>query len=221
MSYSEYAHENRERKEPQQAVVRTCMPPSDDLRWGDMAQYLFLRRLPFDVAVANGWYPSTHAGDREARIVIPATNTAGFVFWQARAMGAPPNGVQSQRWLRYQSPHGVPRLDSVVLVWPNVVWTGAAAIVEGPMDALAAAGAGAIGVGLMGAQPPMAVCQFVARRLAGWRVLAVADSDALQAAARTVGVLASLGLASSLVLVPSPAKDLAELGPQERKELLG
>lgn len=123
-----------------------------------MRNYLTQRGLSYDLAVANGWYPSLDAGDGFTRIVIPArTSIPEHAYWQARAVA----GFVKRR---YQSPSG-PRHDALVRIDPvqridgrpvhakEYDWNRVAVVVEGPMDALAVAECGAVGYALMGATP--------------------------------------------------------------------
>jgi len=181
-----------------------------------MREYLENRGLSFDIAVENGWYLSVAAGDSKQRIIIPATSKIpGNIYWQARA-------VQPLVEPRYQSPHAQ-RGDAVVVVWPTLrghSHTTAGAVVEGPMDALAAAGAGCIGVALMGAMPPEAALALTSTILSGRMCYVVFDRDQpLPTTTRTLPYLLQHGVRAKLV-DPYPAKDLAELTPEQRRELL-
>lgn len=190
--------------------VSAPYPPRAEELWPQFDQYLSDRGLDPALARVNNWYPSTSAGDAVPRIVIPCTNSAGAGYWQARAMQVTDK--------RYQSP-SVTRGDSVVVVWP----TGdprAVVVVEGPMDALAAAGEGCLGVALMGNTPPARVLNFVSTLASSLPVLVVGDSDALREASHTAGALAIRGRKTQLVMLQG-AKDLAELTPALRKNYLG
>ena len=65
--------------------------------WDSFHSYLQERGLSSSVAMVNGWYPSLEAGDSEKRIVMPATNSSGMAYWQARA-------IEKDVEPRYQSP---------------------------------------------------------------------------------------------------------------------
>ena len=104
--------------------------------------YLEERGLDPKVAEANFWYPSSEAGDDRPRIVIPASATPPNVYWQARA-------IDGDDEPRYQSPTA-PRGDACILVWPKVLTRPHVVVVEGPLDALAAAEEGYVGVATMG-----------------------------------------------------------------------
>src|SRR5574338_1697990 len=124
-----YEHEFRERKN-NGVITHVPMPVQHNQYGKDMYEYLESRDLSFDLAEANGWYPTWHRGPR---IVIPCINSANFNYWQARAMYEHP--------IRYDSP-AIPRKDSIVFLWPKEnhrLGGSTAVITEGPMDALAAA----------------------------------------------------------------------------------
>lgn len=138
----------------------SCMyPPITPRFWPLMQHYLEERGLNPNIAIQNGWYPTDGAGDLYPRVVIPAFSyQEGNRYWQARDMchRAP---------LRYQSPRGVKRGDAFVRVVPPHDVEGVV-IAEGPMDALAAADCGFVGIGLMGVTPSPEVFGAVARFLA-------------------------------------------------------
>ena len=203
-------------------------PPVDQYLWATMENYLGLRKLSFSLARLNGWYPSTQAGDGYARIVIPAFSyQAGNRYWQARAIRR-----LTPIEPRYQSPHNVSRGDAFVRVMPSVGtnWFPVIGLViaEGPMDALAAAECGFVGVGLMGATPGTDVLTAVARLRAGMG----SPSDSLPGTHMPVAVVAdegALGAATAIwrhfpgarLLTTYPYKDLAEMPLDNRRKLLG
>jgi two-component sensor histidine kinase len=88
------------------------------------------------------------------------------------------------------------------------------------MDALAAAGAGYVGIALMGAMPPFAALDLTARLLAGTMVYLVIDRDpsGIAAVSRTLPYLLSKGLKVKVV-DPYPSKDLAEVDSSENNWL--
>ena len=191
------------------SVNHTLPPPCYD--WNDAMDFTLKNRdLDETLAVANYWYPSEEAGDEEPRIVIPATGELVTGFWQARAM----DPTVGKRW---QSPHGL-RGDAIVVVYPHGPGNGDTVVVEGPMDALAAAGLGYLGISLLGATPPMSAIDLT-RRMTRGKILLVADSDSPATMAGLVPVFAELGRGVRLV-VPTVAKDLAAHSPDERKGLL-
>jgi len=193
------------------------MPPPAHHLDKIMDGYLCRRSLSFKTALHNRWYPSIDAGDTVPRVIIPATNTAGFPYWQARAL--------QPAEVRYQSPHGVSRLDSHVLVFPlphRQKIDGPAVIVEGPMDALAAATLGYTGIATMGALPSESVVAAIAKRIksAGSRALVVADADATNPAVKIASGLSVRGVVARVVQVPGGNKDLADALPSQREECL-
>ena len=165
-------------------------------------EYLEKRGLSWQLAAQNGWYYSESAGDNLGRLVIPCTHSNGRVYWQARLVAGPPEGK------RYQSPPYSAE-GAFVLVWPEGKPTGVV-LVEGPMDALAAAECGYAGVAMMGNRPGANLLQNVANQFPGARIIVVPDLDAIRAGAVTVGRLALLGVQSRLVF-PVGAKDLSRM----------
>ena len=204
-----YEHEKKERTEAYHGP-RPSFPERDPRFYGEMKIYLEERNLNFNIAIQNGWYP-TIAIDRFSRIVIPCSNPSGVVYYQARAMA---DGVK----LRYRSPAAT-RADSIVYVVPFLRAKGAV-IVEGPMDALAAAGSGWFGIGLMGNMPGPGVISYVASLVKHLgRVLVVPDSDCIEMGSYIIGALAMHYVSSAFITIPE-GKDLAELSLKKRRELL-
>lgn len=204
-----YPHEVREqRREPARSGRPRPRPrPAEDLLAAQDA-YLSRRGLDPSTARFNGWYPSRNAGDSAARIVIPASPPE-LGFWQARA-------IDPAEPKRYQSPHS-PRENAVIVVWPP---RGARTLVlcEGPMDALAAAALGYLGVALMGNMPPSSCFDYIAQQWPGREVLVAPDKDAPDAGARWLADLTAREMNARLILLP--AKDLASLDVSARKEAL-
>lgn len=206
-----YWHERDEHEPRRRPRAVSATPPAvAPLEWDTFTRYLTSRGLSADLAVQNRWYPSTSAGDRATRIVIPATTTTGVGFWQARA-------VDPTEPKRYQSPP-VPRGDAVVLVYPVAVPIGVV-VCEGPMCALAAAECGYLGVALMGNTPTLPVIEHVAGIAGPLPMVVVADTDALGPASVVAAQLAARGRRTRVVC-PRGAKDLAELSLDERKAQL-
>lgn len=171
--------------------------------------YLTRRGLDPLTAQFNGWYPSTDAGDRAARIVIPASPPE-LGLWQARAMD--PTETK-----RYQSPHA-PRENAVIVVYPMREMAHRLVICEGPMDALAATTTGSIGVALMGNTPPGVCFDYIADRWPRADVVIVPDRDAPAAGAAWLAELTARELVARLVILP--VKDLASLNTSARTEAL-
>jgi len=189
------------------------MPEREDALTEAAKRYILRRNLPWEVAVANGWYTSYRAYDDKPRLVIPATASDENVYWQARSLD--PN----EPGLRYTSPPS-PRGDAIVVVWPQVDGGERACVVaEGPMDALAAAGEGYVGVGLMGASPPLVALKLVAKMMKGLDVICVMDEDQPEGMTRVMRYLADFGMRVTLCR-PYPLKDLAQATPAQRMVIL-
>lgn len=181
-------------------------PEAEDL----CRAYLEFRGLSYYLAKENRWYPSVCAGDSELRIVMPATNTKGYVYWQARA-------VHSSVGKRYQSP-GYASSDSIIIVWPSVS-NRKAVLAEGPMDALAAAGCGHVGVAVMGKAPQPEVYDHIAKLFQNYTFQVVPDADDLMAGTEMCANLITRGIRTSLVI--GTAKDLAAASQEDREAILG
>ncbi len=208
-----YPHEAHERTEAQDrpqrapAVLPACAPGL----WAKMQYYLAGRGLDFFLAERNGWYPSDSAGDREPRIVMPGIRSDGGVFWQARAM------LPSDK--RYQSPHAN-RADALIVVKPNNPHPKYAALVEGPMDALAAADVGMLGISMMGNTPNVIVLDHIAVHVEPCKwVYVVPDADSLPNAVKLTAWLTTHAHAKTLLRSTYPYKDLAAIPRKERKEM--
>lgn len=184
------------RRAPDQSSMRSCLDR---------------RGLSYELAVGNGWYLSLEANDNQPRIVIPCTNSAGRAYWQARFIHETPNAK------RYQSPKYAAE-DSIVVVWPDKPATRAA-VVEGPMDALAAAMCGYIGVGIMGNRPSNAVMRNIVAVLPTQDFIVVPDLDSAEAGGFIAGKLALAGRRVTVKL-PVGAKDLSRMAQVDRERLL-
>jgi hypothetical protein len=164
--------------------------------------YMTARGLDPKLAQENGWYPA----DMDVpRLVIPCTNTMGTPYWQARAM-------DSTTALRYDSPRA-PRGDSVVVVWShNSDLTSRAVIVEGPLDALAAAAFGYLGVAVMGNNPAQEALDNIVRMFGRTHTpfLILPDMDHEEFGATLVAAFASRGVAANMATLRG-GKDLCEL----------
>ncbi len=212
-----YTHEQQERR-PQTKPMNTELPAracnTADFEFFD--QYLRSRQLSVTLAKANGWFPSWEAGDGYPRCVIPAvTHKAGHVYWQARDMTG-----KAKR--RYQSPEG-PRHEALIVVNPpgRVNGMNGQVVVEGPMDALAAAGAGYTGFALMGMMPSLATLMHLGLLLDDEQdVLVLLDRDSTNENVRITTTLASNEFNVRAAIMPSQCKDLASLEPKQRSQLL-
>lgn len=209
-----YPHESRPKAQPPDGVTSLPKAVDNNTVPGQLAHnlvksYILERGLDWDTAEFNGWYPSRSAGDTELRVVMPAVNTKGYAYWQARAV------VDTVK-KRYMSPDYA-STDSVILVWPKGnKMRNTVVIVEGPMDALAAAEFGYPGVALMGKGPQPEAIDHVCKILTGKRALVIPDSDSFLAGCRLVMELARKGCQATLRL-PQVYKDLAAM-PKEMRE---
>ena len=214
-----YEHERTEREASSDAMNTVWPAFCDNGRAVDQArEYLNDRELDWDLAEENGWYVSKGADMfGNLRIVIPAKCTKpGHVYWQARAID--PNVK-----LRYTSPKGL-RHDALVWInaYPNEDETDQVVIVEGPMDALAAACAGFDAIALMGITPPDSTLDVLAKIVNKRRCLVLLDSEpaAQGAAIRIVMRLASQGGKAGLTTLGTLGKDLAACSPEQRLNFL-
>mgnify|MGYP001587435180 CR=1 FL=1 len=207
-----YTHDKIERKD-KRPRIGAWMPKCDDALLGEMESYLKGRGLDAPTAIENGWYPSRSANDTHPRIVIPATNTKGLAYWQARAMD---NKVEP----RYQSP-GVSKGDSVIQVWPQQRdWLPVLVIVEGPMDALAAAGCGVRAVALMGITPTEETLDMVKTLSSDIDfVTFFCDRDAVSDAITVIPRCIQRGM-SITISDPTPYQDLAAIPKRKREDIL-
>ena len=181
-------------------------------------EYLRDRDLSYTCARHNGWY-ATKKLDGIPRVVIPATNMLGQRYWQARAMGPT---APLDRW---KSARGS-KNESIVVVWPNFTPTlkTKLVIVEGPMDALAAATSKCIGLAAMGKINVGDVVVYVktslehTQLLSGTPVVIVPDLDSHEFGAKAITELALAGIRAEIRL--PEFEDLAYLSPKKRKRLL-
>jgi len=181
-----------------------------------MKEYLRERDLSYLVATkTNAWYP-TKALDSVPRIVVPASNLEGSRFWQARAMVPTP--------FRWMSAKGS-KAGSIVVVWPEEIKTTMKmVVVEGPMDALAAATTGHLGLAAMGKINLKDVIDYIRR---GFRfvvdstgmIIIVPDMDSPDFGAKAAKELALSGIRSE-VRMPD-FEDLAAMKKKQRVLLLG
>lgn len=200
-----YDHEYKEKKNKDREIVHVPMPAPEWFRWGyNFELYLDKRQLDPELALLNGWYPSNN------RIVIPCINSAGFNYWQARAMDNNP--------LRYDSP-AIPRKDSIVFLWSSLPPSGTVIICEGPMDALAAAKFYPA-IAVMGGTPNEEVLDFIGKKtkeLGLAKVILIPDQDNLRFTEYFMS--GTFDCASKRLIIPTH-KDLAAMPRWERKQLL-
>lgn len=182
----------------------------DPLDTEAMVEYLIgERKLDADIAINNGWYPSRNAGDTELRVVIPCLSSdLANRYWQARRLVDSPDKYP----LRYTSPHHVRRGDALAVVYPLSSKPKGTVLAEGPMDALAAAEAGFMGIGWMGTDPgdaPMVLAHRL--RIKNRPTYVFSDKDAIPAAVRIWS-----NFIGSMLINAYPYKDLAAMPLEER-----
>lgn len=206
-----YRHEWQEKERPLKPLRPVVMPKAAPDVWAEVSEYLKGRGLDPVLANLNGWYPTEDASWCP-RVVIPAsTRVNTWPYFQARTLRDSPT--------RYKSP-AAPRGDALIVVHPEGAPKGAV-VVEGPMDALAAAGEGFVGIALMGSRPPEAVLDHLEYLLKTFPPCTVLpDRDAFEEGAALTAKLWSRGVKCHLKQITG-AKDLAELSPSQRKILLG
>lgn len=193
-----------------------------------MKAYLHGRDLSYETAIENGWYPTDRVRERDpvVRIVIPATNEHGRPYWQARAM--------LPHDLRYRSAKGG-RFGSIVIVWPmlplvdkkgevrsiRAVWgCPPMVLVEGPMDALAAADLGHFSIATMGALFFNYALKYIKRYVnIKTPVIVIPDLDLPDFGVENVIALAKAGR-KVVMRLPVGGKDLAKMKPKAREALL-
>ena len=211
-----YWHEQEERK-PNVHPMCTSLPSYAVIQ-SNVERYLSDRYLNAELAFQNGWYESWLAGDNYQRCVIPAvTHKVGHVYWQAR-------DITGRAYIRYQSPKG-PRHEALVVVKPfeSVKGTKGVVVVEGPTDALSAAGEGYVGIALMGMQPSQATLMHLALILMDYsnkQVLVLLDRDSGANASKVALFLSTQGYHARIDTLPGPEKDLAACLPPKRKKIL-
>lgn len=203
----QYQHEIREKK-ARYTGPRPAYPLPEEELEDRMESYLHARRLEYRLAKANGWYAAYYKS--APRIIIPCSNSEGVPYFQGRAM--------NDHELRYASPAS-PRDDSLVIVWPKSTASVGGVVVEGPMDAMAAAGQGFVGVALMGNQPNEVVLDHLCKYARAFQpVLILPDIDALEMGPTVLCAIAQRGIGGTIL---SPLKkDLAEMSISQRREFL-
>lgn len=210
-----YQHEQTEHR-PNAHPMCTTLPSWCPGAAECFEEYLQARNLDAGLAQDNGWYVSKDAGDHFPRIVIPAvTHKAGHVYWQAR-------DITGKAFLRYQSPKG-PRHEALVKVIPDADprdYLGNV-IVEGPMDALAAAMEGYVGYALMGMKPSNATLMHLALLIEDSNDLVTVvclDRGEIANAIKVSMFLSSQGYQAAVAELPE--KDLAQCLPSVRRKFL-
>lgn len=206
-----YEHERKERSTaPSRPVIS---PDLDSSLWPIMQRYLEARKLSFKIAKDNGWYPTIDYA-MCPRVVIPASSLVNsWNYYQARLIVEAHPSVK-----RYVSPTA-PRGDALAVVFPSGTASGCI-IVEGPMDALAAAGLGYVGVALMGNTPGAPVLHHIRSLVETFgNCIVLPDKDAEEQGVALTAKLWTAGVKCTLKRMTG-AKDLAELSPERRKILI-
>jgi len=181
-----------------------------------MKAYLAHRNLDYNLAKDNMWYPTDKVKELDpvVRIVIPCTNTYNRPYWQARA-------ILSHK-LRYRSAKGG-RFGSIVIVWPKdlfVVGDKCVVLVEGPMDALAAAMLGHLAVATMGATFSKYALKYIFKKITkAATILVIPDLDCPEFGTSAVQYIAKHGY-SGVIRMPVGKSDFAAMSLKLRKELL-
>ncbi len=190
-----------------------------------MKAYLHGRDLSYTTAVNNMWYPTDEVIERDPvpRMVIPCVNEHGRPFWQARAMVT--------HDMRYRSAKGG-RFGSIVVVWPAFSYRGEdgrfynavkspIVLVEGPTDALAAAGAGYLAIATMGALFSNYALRYLDKKTSkDCPVIVIPDIDMPEFGVENVINLSKAGRRVEM-REPQGAKDLAKMSKSARAQLLG
>ena len=209
-----YEHDHLEKSLPK--GPRPGFPKQDEGLLAMMRIYLEDRHLHPNIARLNGWYPTIEL-DIHPRIVIPCSNSFNIPYFQARSMN---DGLP-----RYRSPAAT-REGSLAVVWPRLgvlqgyVNLKGSVVVEGPMDALAAAYWGYIGIGLMGNDPPEEVFDYLAHIVPPFgKVIVIPDLDHLEMGATVIGALAMRNIKKITMAIPT-AKDFADMSIASRGYLL-
>lgn len=206
-----YEHERKETKRSVR-IHALPYPPHADGYDEIMHEYLASRELSWKIAEDNLWYVSKSANDTYARIVIPCQSRyERHNYWQARAID--PNAK-----VRYQSPYAS-RLDAICVASNRASDSTTAVVCEGPMDALAAAGMGHMGIAIMGNTPPDIVLDHVVYAAAGRKLFVVADSDANSPWASIFVRLVQRKTSPTLVRA-YPYNDIAKMDKNTRKDYL-
>lgn len=186
-----YKQDWRDRKAEHAKPTRASpLPLEDPALSPSVRKYLESRELSYKLACRNGWY-----GTRDefgiARVVMPATSRVNtWPYYQARALGP--------ELPRYRSP-AVPRGDALMVVMPERDTPQGVMILEGPMDALASAELGYVGIGLMGNRPNAPVINHLVELIEVYcgsdnACLIVPDSDAPLEGTTLAGLLWERGL---------------------------
>ena len=183
------------------------------------ANYLNSRRLSVEIAAANGWY-SVEASDGVERICIPCLGEE-WAYWQSRAV-EPSQGKRYMcpSWKRggaYCRVYPTPIVGIPPKIYPTV------AVVEGPLDALAAAGETVVGIAMLGLHPPPDALANIVQETSLYPTrLLILDNDpeARKRGPDLVTLWGERHVSVELRFPPSPWKDLADCPPPIRSILL-
>lgn len=208
-----YQHEWGESKWKACSGPPPKLPPADHTAVAiqRVISYLEKRQLDPYLAEWNGWYP---ANMEVLRIVIPCVNSTNTVYYQARRM-------DDSDQLRYDSPMA-PRGDSIVVVHPKKLDKSRAVIVEGAMDALAAAMHGFLGIAVMGNNPANEAIDLIVAKFAITHApfIVVPDMDDPTFGAKMVASFSSRGVKSKAILLTG-GKDICGLSNTDRRMFFG
>lgn len=149
---------------------------------------------------------------------MPCVRTDPYAFWQGRLI------EDNDSYRRWDSPRG-PRGDALVYLTPtHLILEGPLLVVEGPLDALAIAEFGYDVVAILGATPTGIVLNHVAglaqARERVPRVLWVPDKDAVKPAMKRQAALGTMGVLTTVQMLPGAYKDFAEIPRENRREIL-
>lgn len=219
----EYGHEREYKRDMAREPKReaTPMPEAEPTLEVAMRSYLEARSLDYVTAKrAGGWYAAYHRGPR---VIIPCVRSDGGIWWQGRL-------IDSMKLIREEFQFQPKRWDGASGYRHDAVcyipgeYERQTVIVEGPMDALAAAGYGFPAIALLGVDPPKIVFDFVAQLVGKsyqkGRAFIIPDNDRM---AKWVGIqneLGARGVSGQLRLVSGGYKDLAEMPAHERAAFL-
>lgn len=200
----------------------TPLPEPDKALQEAMRYYLESRQLSYECAVEKGsWYAAYYRGPR---IIIPCLRSDGKKpWWQGRLIDTLRNSREKLQFemKRWDGARGY-RGDAVCYI--SADFSRPVLIVEGPMDALAAASCGFPAIAVLGSMPPQLVFDQVVRLVeTSYRkgsCFIVPDADRLGDWANTQAQLGARGVYGSIQQLPGGFKDLAEMPQPERQEFL-
>lgn len=219
----DYEHESRwnnaDRESREAVSAAVTLPMLDENLWPAFDRYLLSRDLDVELATQNQWFPSGYDGI--PRVIIPANKTGG-VFWQARLMTD--DEIEGKK--RWDSA-AAPREDAIIVVIPrhtlrlegNPLRT---VVVEGPMDALAIAEFGLLGIAMCGNRPTDATIHHILQtqaELESGKIWLFPDSDSYATCQDTQNKFTRFN-ASSFMVDLFPFKDFAEMPKLLRNDFI-